>query len=217
MNNEFINSHDIIKLFELLNSKSIEYLLLRNLDNELPNRLLKTKDIDILVNPSHKDLICTTLEKKGWINIMHPWDFGNNFKFLYSMDRFLMFKKNEIHLDICFQLSCRSLNAGEWFPLDEEIQISSFTNKIKVNNIWRFQLSFEDEIIHLLTRSIFDKKQFTQAYIVRIKHLFEFANLDVLENKLKKVFFKFSPHIITHIQNSNYESIRTDFLTFKDY
>ena len=124
-----VAEEDINKVFSFLNTNHIRYLLLRNIGNELPNNFLKGKDIDILVNPDDKQKLIAALEKSNWIKSIHPWDFGKNFVFLYSMDQFIMYSLNGIHLDICFQLCCRSLNAGEWFPLDSLIQEDAFSKK----------------------------------------------------------------------------------------
>jgi hypothetical protein len=214
---DYINYDQIEELFQTLNNSNVEYVLLRNINNELPLKLSKSKDIDIIVNPNDKYKLCEVLDKSRWLNIMHPWDFGNNFKFLYSMDKFLMFKKNDIHLDVCFQLSCRSFNDGEWFPLDESIQNSVFNNKRKVKFDWKYELLFEDELIHLLTRAIFDKKRFDQGYILRIQDLLKKIELNEFLKKLEKVFFKFSPNLIGLVQEMKYDQIRNNYLNFKEY
>ncbi|MDB4121814.1 nucleotidyltransferase family protein, partial [Flavobacteriaceae bacterium] len=166
---KFVNTEHINELFETLEEGKIEYTLLRNIDNELPDKLSVNKDIDIIVHPKDIKKLVSTLKKKQWNLVKHPWDFGHNFVFLYSMDPFLFFKKKQLHLDVCFQLSCRSLNNGEWFPLDESIQDSIWIYKKKVDKPWNYVLSNEDYLIHLLTRSIFDKKEFTTGYIVEIE------------------------------------------------
>tara|TARA_B110000037_G_C17110028_1_gene501479 strand:+ start:1026 stop:1682 length:657 start_codon:yes stop_codon:yes gene_type:complete len=214
---DYVNHEQIIELFAFLKHQEIEFILLRNINDELPYKLQKTKDIDILVNPIHKSKLKKVLNLDGWLNIWHPWDFGNNFKFLYSMDKFLMFKKGDIHLDICFQISCRSFNDREWFPLDESIQISSFKNKRHVNSIWSYELSFEDELIHLITRCIFDKICFNDGYINKIEILLKKIDLELFKIKCNKVFFKFSTVLVKLIIDKKYDDIRSKYLTFKDY
>lgn len=214
----FVSPIHISELFRLLNRHKIDYVLLRNLNDELPSQLKITKDIDILVNPLHKSILIDVLEEDNWLKLIHPWDFGKNFKFLYSMNEFIMFKKNNIHLDICFQLHCRSLNDGEWFPLDEIIQTSCFKNKKHIlNKPWLYQLSLEDELIHLITRCIFDKKQFELTYIKRIQFLFKNIDEKLFYSKLEKVFFKYTSNLVQLLINEKYAEIRPNFLTYKDY
>ena len=214
----YVDANIIIELFSIMNVNDIEYVLLKNLDNELPNKLTPGKDIDIIVHPNYKKKIETCLETYGWIKSNHPWDFGNNFIFLYSMDPFIMYVKNNVAIDICFQLNCRSLNAGEWFPLDEQIQKSVFNNKrTEKGKPWLSRLSYEDELIHLITRSIFDKKKFTLTYINQIEYLYKRINTEDFYEKLELVFFKFHKTLINSLENKNYKNIRDSYLQFKNY
>lgn len=216
--NILIPERDIWSAFEILNENQIDYLLLRNLDNELPGSLMSNKDIDIWVNPECKQKMEQVLKKHGWSRQIHPWDFGNNFIFLYSMDEFQMYRKNNLHIDVCFQLCCRSLNAGEWFPLDEAIQMSVFRDRRRVNDKpWIYQLSYENELLHLITRSIFDKKKFTTIYIKRIKYLMEKVDLNEFKKKIQLVFFKFTDTLIDLIQNDSFGEIRITYISFKNY
>ena len=128
-----------------------------------------------------------------------------------------MFKKSDLHLDVCFQMSCRSLNDGEWIPLDESIQKSSFQNKREVESPWLYELSYEDELIHLVTRSIFDKKKFESPYIERIEFLISKIKVDSFSEKCEKVFFKFSSSLISLIEQKKFSEIRIKYLSFKDY
>jgi hypothetical protein len=217
-NDLFASSDQIIELFNLLNISDIDYVLLRNLNNELPNNLKLAKDIDILVRPSHKVRLISILCQNNWLKSIHPWNFGTNFQFLYSMDEFLFFSKQSLHLDVCFQLCCRSLNAGEWFPLDILIQESVFKNKrIVQKEIITYKLSYEDELIHLITRCVFDKKDFNNSYIERIEYLIEKVNIESFTYKIGKVFFKFTSQLIQLLKFKRYHDIRQNYITFINY
>ncbi len=218
MSNNKINEEEVLDLFKLLNENLVDYIILRDVNKELPANLDCGKDIDLLINRSHKEKIITTLLKNKWEECWHPWDFGNNFIFLYAMDPFLMFKKNNIHVDLAFQLSCRSLNNKEWFPLDKSIQESCFSNKrIIENSDLKYRLSYEDEFIHLLTRCIFDKNQFDEFYIKRLDELKNKIDLNNVIEKLEKVFFKFSYNLVDLIKKSDYKNIYWNYITFVNY
>jgi len=219
MNNEiYVPANQIKELFDLLNSSEIEYVLLRNLDNELPNHLKPTKDIDIIVNPLQKNALTTLLKGAQYQQVRHPWNFGRNFIFLYAMDKFLFFRKGGISLDVCFQLACRSLNAGEWFPLDMVVQDSVFQNRRFVEGeISAYMLSYEDELIHLITRGVFDKKTFNDAYIRRMKFLFGQIDINDFTYKAERVFFKFTPKLVELLKADRFSEIRHGFITYKSY
>jgi hypothetical protein len=212
-----IDQKIIIEMFEMLNENKIEYVLLRNIGNELPSNYSTNKDIDILVNPNSKTKLHQILLRNNWRKIKHPWDFDNNFVFLYAMDKFEMFTNISINLDVCYQLPCRSINRGEWMPLDQMILNSVWTNRYKHPEYNWYQMCTEDQLVHLISRSIFDKKTFTDLYIYEIKTLFKEANLEEFSNRLDLVFFKYTPRLIKNIENNNYENIVQDYLQFTEY
>ena len=213
----FVNTEYINELFEILEEGKIEFVLLRNIDEELPDKLSVNKDIDIIVHPKDIEKLISTLTINQWNLRKHPWDFGDNFTFLYSMEPFLFFEKNQLHLDVCFQMACRSLNKGEWFPLDEIIQESIWIHKTTVDKPWLYVLSNEDYLIHLITRSIFDKKEFTQGYINEIEKLLPIIEMTKLLEKLEVVFFKFSTILIKMIAQKEYHKIRADYIKYSNY
>ena len=63
---------DIREFFDLLAQFNINYVLAHNIDNELPSKLEKGKDIDIIVEPS--DYLCyqKVMLSHGYRRIMHP-------------------------------------------------------------------------------------------------------------------------------------------------
>lgn len=213
----YVNSSDILRIFEMLNNNKVKYVLLRNINNELPNNFKANKDIDILVHPSSKEKLHNLLKNNGWKKIKHPLDNGLDFIFLYNMDKFEMFTKNNINLDICYQLSCRSLNRREWIPIDQKINDSVWINR-KINNIYNwYEMSDEDQLIHLLTRCVFDKKKFEDGYVNEIDRLLGFTKIDNIKQKLELIFFKFTPYLLDLLKSHKYELIIKNYIQFKDY
>lgn len=215
----YLLSDDIKAAFEILENGDVRYVLLRNIDNELPFRFKQSKDIDILVHPNDCGVLKRVLKRHSWTLNRHPLNFGKNFIFLYSMTPFLWFTKGPLHLDVCFQLCCRSLNQGEWFPLCEAVQQSVWANRYRQDDkdlpVWR--LCYEDELIHLITRSVFDKKQFTDGYIARIEEIMQHVDFSKLEAKIQRVFFKFTPKLFEILQRKDYQSIIPSYIQFSDY
>jgi hypothetical protein len=213
----FIDSGKILSIFQGLEGSNIPYILLRNINNELPNNFIANKDIDIIIHPDHKKEFYKFAMNNGWKKVNHPWNFGNNFIFLYAMDPFEFYTLGEINIDVCFQLSCRSTNNGEWMPIDMLINSSAWENKKRNTEYGWFELSIEDEIVHLLTRCVFDKKEFSKEYIERIQYLNNKVNSNSLLVRLDLVFFKFTPFLIKLINENKYNEIRKKYLTFIDY
>jgi hypothetical protein len=206
---------DVIDLFSLLNNENINYILIRNINNELPKSLPLNKDIDLMINEDEASNFNHLMQRNGWKQKNHPL---GHFPFLYGLKPFEFYFKNGIHLDICFQLACRSLNKGEWFPLDMQIQEDLWNNKLKIlDSPWKYQLSIEDEFVHLITRCVFDKKEFNNGYIERIEQLKKVINSNIVLSKFEVVFFKYSKLLFEQINKKEYDKIITNYLQFKDY
>lgn len=212
---KYCSENQIINLFELFNKPQIDYILLRNIGNEIPKKLPKNKDIDLLVKEEDANRFDKVLVKNGWKRKKHPL---GHLPFLYGLKPFKFYYKEGIHLDICYQLACRSLNNGEWFPLDMTIQKDLWLNKTPIEDKpWKFQLSKEDEFLHLITRCIFDKKHFNTGYIERIEELIELINVKIVLDKFEVVFFRFSQNLLIKLQEKKYDTIISNYLQFKKY
>ena len=217
---KLIESNDVKKIFYLLNEAKIDYILLRNINNELPNDLQHKKDIDLLVKKKDNNTIKNFFYSNEYIEINHPLRSRN---FLYGADKFKFIynKNNNIIFDLSYQITVTSLNQElSIVPLDKAIQESAWKNKRlkKINNNFSYwTLSYEDEFVSLISRSIFDKKSFLEGYIKRINKLYDCVNKsDVLE-KLNLIYFKFTPYLITFIENKRYNEIIEQYLEFKEY
>ena len=212
---KYCSENQINDLFELINKLKINYILLRNIGNEIPKKLPINKDIDLLVKEEDANRFDKLLIENGWKRKRHPL---GHFPFLYGLKPFKFYYKDGIHLDICYQLACRSLNNGEWFPLDMIIQKDLWLNKIQIKNkSWEYKLSKEDEFLHLITRCVFDKKHFNSGYIERIEELIEVINTKSVLDKFEVVFFKFSQTLLIKLQERKYETIINNYLQFREY
>lgn len=218
--NNHIKGSEIINLFNELNRKQINYLLIRNINNELPYNLERKKDIDLLIqnNAENKEKFYKILKKLGYKTILHP---NRNDTFLYSTNKFIFKynKKNDIYLDIQYDILCRSLNKGEWLPLDEKIQTSSWENRQKkeVGEFVFWSLSDEDELICLIARSILDKRKFLNNYKKRIVELYSQVNIEDLIPKLELIFFKYTPKLLGQIQKKEFDSVLDNYIKYKEY
>jgi hypothetical protein len=216
---KLINNKEIVNVFNLLNSQKIEYILLRNIDNELTDWLTVGKDIDILVHKKDELKFIDFFNLHGYSAIKHPF---RNDIFLYGSDKF-EFKynnNNNILFDLNFQILVKSLDAGQWIPLDNNIQLSAWKNKRleqQENGISYWTLCYEDEFICLVARSIFDKKEFQEGYTKRIINLLPLIDRKSVISKLELIFFKFTPYLMKLIEKKRYPDIIKKYLAFREY
>ena len=215
----FIQASELKKIFKLLNEAEVNYILMRNLGNEIPSNLIIGKDIDILINRSERNKIIKFLNSNEYKIINHPL---KNATFLYGVDKFefLFNKNNKILFDLNFQISVKSLDFGQIIPLDQSIQESAWKNKRLENlndslSYWTF--GYEDEFVCLVARSIFDKNKFELNYIERINKILNLINKDDVIFKLNKVFFKFTPSLIKLIEDQKFNKIINNYLEFREY
>ena len=75
---------EILSVFQLLNDSEIEYALMTNNDDELPDNLSSGKDIDILVSPHQIELLTAILRNDNYIQIPHPKGKSNGWGFSYG-------------------------------------------------------------------------------------------------------------------------------------
>lgn len=210
---------ELKNIFNHLNDTGLNYILIRNINRELPDGLEVGKDIDLLVDKKDEKEFINFFHKYDYQTIEHPF---KNDIFLYGVDKF-EFKynnNNNILFDLNFQIAVRSLDAGQWIPLDQMIQESAWQNRRfekQSDDFGYWTLGYEDEFIALVARSIFDKKEFQQGYINRIEELFPIIDKNDVINKFNLVFFKFTPYLIEMIEKKDYQNIITNYLQFKEY
>ncbi len=215
----FIDKNEIINIFKLLNNSGLEYILLRNINFELPEKLKIGKDIDLLIKKKDEKKFISFFKHNKYHSIPHPF---RNDIFLYNADSF-EFKynnNNKILFDLNFQLVVRSLDAGQWIPLDQKIQRSAWTNKIfeKIDEEFGYwALSYNDQFINLIARSIFDKKKFQKGYINTIEGLKNKVDLYDVMKKLELIFFKYTPYLLKQIEEKKYNRIINNYIQFKRY
>jgi len=215
-----VEKGELINIFSQLNESGLEYILIRNINDELPGQLTVGKDIDILINKKDERKLADFFHLHSYKTIDHPFRYD---VFLYGVDRF-EFKylnlTNNILIDFNFQLAVRSLDAGQWIPLDQVIQDSGWQNKRfeeRADGFGYWALGYDDEFICLVARSIFDKREFESGYINRINEVFPLIDQQEVEEKLRLVFFKFTSTLMDMIREKRYDTIIKDYLQFKEY
>jgi hypothetical protein len=208
----------VVELFDALNDNAQEYILMRNNLKELPDQLERGKDIDVLIRWSERDQFFAILDKLGYRYLHHP-HFDN--VFLYGVKKYEFFQnpENGIIVDVHFDLACRSLNTGEWIPLDQEIQLSAWENRqlIHYGRMSAWMLDSEDLFVVLIVRSVFDKKEFRIEYTAEIRRLLPLIQRNQVLEKLYLVFFKFAPLLLHIVEVGDFHHIVTTYMTYSDY
>ena len=211
------NARRVIALLEEFDSSNTRYAVVRDIENALPKAYLGDRDVDIIIHPEDKFRAAELLQTNGWLKVLHPYDNKRDFVFLYRMDRFEFYVKGNAKLDICYQLACRSTNAGEWVPLDQEIQESVWLRRERDGAKCCYVLDPIDECVHLLARAFFDKRVIPQGYRERISDLFLKVGEAALSERLRLVFFSAAPVVVSVIKEDDFDMLHQRVLSFVDY
>lgn len=205
---------NLIGLFNMLAEEGIEYCALKRHDFCSSD---SGADIDLLVHHGSRDLFLNLLKKNGWNKVKHPHDYSNQFVFLYSMPPLEFFQGPGRPIDVTYKLACRSLNAGEWIPLDDQIQQFIWSNRVAVSGPWKFELPPEAMFIHLVTKAVFDKSRFPEIYKLEVIRCLSFSDITLLKTLLEKVFFKFTPQLLQMVKAEEFDRIRKNYIQFREY
>jgi hypothetical protein len=217
----FIPRQYVEDFFNMLNEHSVNYALIKNIGNELPEKLPEGKDIDILVHPESKQLFENIMLDNNYHTHTPPLGISNGWNFGYGLPEYQFWKKENIpcdfYIDASFALCCKSLVPKTWIPLDRKINENVWGNKVfdKQNNCWK--IDDRNLLVYLLVRCIFDKQYFSEAYIQEIEKLEELLFDSYVQEALKLVFFKFTPKLIELLKDRKYASAINEYISFKEY
>jgi hypothetical protein len=205
----------VIKIFDALDAQEINFVTMRGFDL-IPHKVSQEQDVDLLVHPDSVKLATQLFKNHGFnATSIDPKDTV----YLYGAHPGIYFvhKPLDIAIHVVEELAYKSLNKCEMVPLDKNLQESIFENKRRVDEIWKYMPSYEDEFLMLLCRCIYDKRTMPQKYMDRIKELFRITNMDKLQEYCSSVFMKSTPMLLSTIANGETECIFERYITFCDY
>jgi hypothetical protein len=219
MLDETYNTADAIQaFFKLLNDSAIEYVLIKNIGGELPHKLKKDKDIDILVKNKEVARLKELVADSDFRQIVHPKSRKTGWNFAYGASECLMFKgcaglKVDIHSELCL----KSLMGNIWIPMDKCVDDRVWGNKVwDEQNKW-WIIDDKTQLVYLISRCVFDKREFSALYIAEIErrsHLLDDPDVQIM---LEKVFFRFTDRLMEMLTSKQYASIVGKHLAFRDY
>lgn len=212
------NQTVVLEFFELLNKANIEYLLIKNICNELPDNLLINKDIDIMVKSNQKKILHSIIKKQGGIEMIHPYGPWAGYQTLYDANPPIMYiLPSKLMIDVTNILCIKCLNMKAWIPLDKAINSSIWNEKDWNYNLKCWQMDEKNYICYLIARSLFDKHEFESNYINEIKlRKYLLDDADVIQ-KLEKIFFGYTDNLIKLIKNDQYNKVLNSYIKFENY
>jgi len=205
----------IIRVFEQLEKEGVNFVTLRGF-HIIPNNVSIQRDIDLLIQPQTIDIASKIFADFGFtcFNGAQP-----NEQFLYETHPNLWFDhlKLDIRFDVVRELAYKSLNNNEMVPVDKKLQRTIFEDKRRVDKIWKYMPSFEDEFVMLVCRCIFDKRTVPDLYKNRIEDIYQKLDPVKKSEYCGLVFQRYTPLLLSTVQKGESEVIFEKYVTFKDY
>ena len=187
------------------------FVTIRNF-HHIPEESSVENDIDVLIPSEYINNLTEELVKVGYRTQI------DNLRYLYGAEPHIHYMTNELHFDIVTGLYYRSSNDLNTFvKINNELTDSMMKNKVKVNGVWRYQPSAEDELVHLCCHAIFDKRLVKESYAKRIDELFNDCDEEKLKWLLERAFYKVSNNIFEDIKNNRTSEIYSSYISFIDY
>lgn len=192
--------------------KNVDFRILYDL-GEIPEKLKVGKDLDILVRGDELDLCASELKKLKFRQVIHP---NSADVFIYGAKRRLMYKREGMYVDVHRQLVVRSLDAGQWMPIDMELQKAAWSLEPTKSGNSVF-LPPVIEFSYLVARCIFDKRGFGFAQRERLTALNNNLKKQTRNEYLSKIFFAFTPVLIEMIEMNSWDEIVSAHSQFGNY
>lgn len=207
----YVDPAHVKALFSLLNETGVRYLLLKNIEEELPSALKLTKDIDILVLPEDRERLAAILEEKGYAHVPHP---KREERRMEGLDPFDLYVWEDILLDVCYQLCCHGLDPHEWRAFGKEMQDSLWGNAVYDARCRCYRLGEEEELIYLLARAVFDKRGFQRSYIKRIGELLTRVEQQRVSGRLEWIFPGYAGRLLEAAGNGQFEGLAEAYFQY---
>lgn len=222
MNSEqYIDSKLVFDFFKLLNDYDVNYVMIKNIGNELPYHLKDGKDIDILVHLEDRKKFTDVMTKGVFLKRIPPLGSERGYRFGYQLPEYQFWQKGGIkqtfYIDACFMLMCKSLTPNYWVPLDSSINDRVWKKKVWNKELGCWQTDDKTLLVYMLARCVFDKHGFSNAYKEDIEKKKQLIHDDSVQEMLHTVFYRFTEKISSMVISGEYDAIFDAYMRFTDY
>ena len=200
-----------------LNSTGCDWILLKKTENELLEDFAVVKDIGILVQSIDKESMHASLLALDFKEIPHPQRLETR---LYGVDEFRLYQSSKgVLINVNFQVAVKSLDDGQWIPLDHLIQASIWKNYelVSIGCAIVKMPSPEDLFVITIAQCIFNMRLIPDWHRGYLYDLVKCCERDSLLVRLRLVFFKFAENLLSLVEQTSFDLIITNHFSFSDY
>ena len=170
-------------------------------------------DIDVLVKKEEKQKIMEILDGHGFDGHIN----GNPHCLYYAEPGIQYFDSNKCHIDLQTGLYYKGFRENTLIPIDIQFQNYIFDKRVKTNDMWRYRLSPESNVVHTVCRIVFDKRKTPPHYKDRLERCIVDCNSDELLKAFNMTLFKFGKKAHELVMNKQYDNIAKEYITYTDY
>jgi hypothetical protein len=177
-------------------------------------------DVDIVVPPEEKQSIIdilTQLGFKGIINEPIP-------ECLYYAEPQIQFfypdfyDDNKCHIDLQTGLYYKGLvKDNVLVPVDLKFQNYIYDTRVKTDDMWKYTLSPEANVVHTVCRIIWDKKKTPPHYEERLNKLINECDFNKLSHAFDIALFKFGKKALELVKNRQFKNLFEEYITYINY
>ena len=184
----------------------------------------KTDRFIILSTHDDVDIVVPKEEKQNIIDLL----IGMNFKGIineprpeclyYAEPQIQFFDENKCHIDLQTGLYYKGLvKHNVLVPVDLKFQNYIYDTRIKTNDIWKYILSPEANVVHTVCRIIWDKKKTPPHYIERLNKSIDKYDFNKLSYAFDIALFKFGKKALELVKNRQYKNLFEEYITYTKY
>tara|TARA_Y100000356_G_C11216688_1_gene266711 strand:- start:100 stop:708 length:609 start_codon:yes stop_codon:yes gene_type:complete len=184
----------------------------------------KTDRFIILSTHDDVDIVIPKEEKQNVINILTQFNFKGLINqpvpecLYYAEPQIQFFDENKCHIDLQTGLYYKGLvKHNVLVPVDLKFQNYIYDTRIKTNDMWKYVLSPEANIVHTVCRIIWDKQKTPSHYEERLNKLVDECDFDKLSYAFEIALFKFGKKALELIKNKQFNNIFEEYITYTNY
>lgn len=184
----------------------------------------KTDKFIILSTHDDVDIVIPKEEKQNIINILTQFNFKGLINqpvpecLYYAEPQIQFFDENKCHIDLQTGLYYKGLvKHNVLVPVDLKFQNYIYDTRIKTNDMWKYILSPEANIVHTVCRIIWDKQKTPPHYEERLNKLVNECDFNKLSYAFEIALFKFGKKALELIKNKQFNNIFEEYITYTNY
>ena len=184
----------------------------------------KTDRFVVLSTHDDVDIVVPKEEKQNIIDLL----IGMNFKGLineprpeclyYAEPQIQFFDENKCHIDLQTGLYYKGLvKHNVLVPVDLKFQNYIYDTRVKTNDMWKYVLSPEANVVHTVCRIIWDKQKTPPHYEERLSKSIDECDFNKLSYAFEIALFKFGKKALELVKNKEFKNIFEEYITYIDY